>query len=58
LLKGIDLGPKESALVMSGNSFDWGDMVAFPKSIADLDNCQKVLMYGEELGMSLMFCDK
>jgi hypothetical protein len=27
-----------------------GDMVAFPKSISDLDNCQKVLMYGEELG--------
>jgi hypothetical protein len=26
-------------------------MVAFPKSISDLDNCQKVLMYGEELGM-------
>jgi hypothetical protein len=47
------LRPRESALVLSGNSFDWGDMVAFPKSISDLDNCQKVLMYGEELGMDI-----
>ncbi|KAL0279787.1 UNVERIFIED_CONTAM: hypothetical protein PYX00_001268 [Menopon gallinae] len=30
-------------------SFDFGDMMWFPRKISDLDNAQRVLMYGSEL---------
>ena len=48
-LRGIDLGPRDSEPVWRSSSIDWGCMIPFPKDIGDLDNCQKVLMYGTDL---------
>lgn len=48
-LRGIDLGPRDSEPTWRSNSCDFQDMIPFPKSIGDLDNCQKVLMYGTDL---------
>ena len=48
-MKGIDLGPRDSEPVWKRNSIDCVDMVEFPKAIGELDNCQKVLVYGTDL---------
>ena len=48
-LRGIDLGPRDSEPVLRSSSIDWGNMIPFPKVIGDLDNCQKVLLYGTDL---------
>eukprot|EP00090_Calanus_glacialis_P013363 TRINITY_DN22004_c0_g1_i1.p1 TRINITY_DN22004_c0_g1~~TRINITY_DN22004_c0_g1_i1.p1 ORF type:complete len:561 (-),score=172.93 TRINITY_DN22004_c0_g1_i1:215-1663(-) len=48
-LRGIDLGPRDVEPVWKRNSFDCVDMISFPKAIGELDNCQKVLVYGTDL---------
>ena len=48
-LRGIDLGPREAEPFVRASSIDWGTMIPFPKVIGDLDNCQKVLLYGTDL---------
>ena len=48
-LIGIDLGPWDLEPVWKRNSFDSTDMISFPKAIGELDNCQKVLVYGTDL---------
>ena len=48
-LRGIDLGPRDAEPVWKRNSVDNVDMVSFPKAIAELDDYQKVLVYGTDL---------
>jgi len=48
-LRGIDLGPRDAEPVWKRNSVDNVDMISFPKAIAELDDYQKVLVYGTDL---------
>merc|ERR1719285_204532 len=48
-LRGVDLNPSNSEPTWRADSVDIGDSVPFPKSIGDLDFCQKVLVYGTDL---------
>ena len=43
------MGPRDSEPTWRSNSSDFQDMIPFPKSIGEIDNCQKVLMYGTDL---------
>ena len=49
-LRGIDLGPRDSEPHnLRSTSCEFPDMIPFPRSVRDLDNCQKVLMAGTDL---------
>merc|ERR1719323_2933376 len=48
-LRGVDLCPTDSVPTWRSMSVDLGDCVPFPKAVADLDACQKVLVYGTDL---------
>ena len=48
-LRGIDLGPRDADPVWKRDSIDNVDMVSFPKAIGELDDYQKVLVYGTDL---------
>ncbi|XP_069692663.1 tryptophan 5-hydroxylase 1 [Periplaneta americana] len=46
---GADLPPLPPTPLSAAASFDFGEMPWFPRKISDLDNAQRVLMYGSEL---------
>ncbi|KAJ9598432.1 hypothetical protein L9F63_010876, partial [Diploptera punctata] len=46
---GEELPPLPPTPLSATTSFDFGEMPWFPRKISDLDNAQRVLMYGSEL---------